>query len=57
MNNDIYADLTMQGLAEIACELEVEISVVFTKEEKTISIQPWRPFEYKCPFGTESVKK
>ena len=32
---------------------QVEIEIEATPEEQRVTIRPWRPFEYQCPYRSD----
>lgn len=32
----------------------IEVHIEVTPENTTIEIQPWKPFEYRCPYGKDN---
>lgn len=47
MKNEIFDNLKVEELAEIAAKEKVEIDLSIQSDEATISFRPWKPFEYK----------
>lgn len=45
------SDETFEMLINRVIKDQIEVHLEFTPENTTIEIQPWKPFEYKCPYG------
>lgn len=40
-------------LVEQVKEAKVEITITLTPNENTVTITPWKPFQYSCPYRGE----
>lgn len=41
---------TFRELIDRVVKDKVQIEIRITPEEETITIEPWKPFEMKCPY-------
>lgn len=48
------SDELFEMLINRVIEDKIEVHLEFTPENTTIEIQPWKPFEYKCPYGKDN---
>ena len=44
---------SIQMLIDRVVKDKVEVHLDFTPENTTIDIQPWKPYEMRCPYGRE----
>ena len=51
MNNLTLAEI-MKEVREKQCEVEIHI----TMEETDITVSPWEPFHYNCPYSVHSIR-
>lgn len=45
---------SIQMLIDRVVKDKVEVHLDFTPENTTIDIQPWKPYEMRCPYGREA---
>ena len=41
--------ITLYDLAKMTSETQTEITVTIEPDRQEIQVEPWKPFEYKCP--------
>ena len=48
------SDEMFEMLINRVVEDKIEVHLEFTPENTTIEIQPWKPYEMKCPYGKDN---
>lgn len=46
---DILKGITLEELLKKAVEAKAEITVTMGPDNTEVRVEPWKPFEYKCP--------
>lgn len=48
-------DLTelFTNTVEVVAKEKIEISIEITPDSFNVCIQPWKPYEMRCPYGKE----
>lgn len=49
--------IDFNGLIEKAREEKCEITISCEPDKTEISIQPWKPFSYACPYMSQKPEK
>lgn len=50
-------NIDFNGLIEKAREEKCEITISYGIDKTEISIQPWKPFSYACPYMSQKTEK
>lgn len=48
-----FSDFDIDGLVKQAVENQVSITINIEPDHSELHIEPWKPFEYQCPYKTE----
>lgn len=55
--NHIDLHINLDELIKKVKEEKVEISITMSNEQNEITISPWKPFEYTCPYQNGGTQK
>lgn len=50
-------EITFDELLKQAAETKTEITVTIEPDRQEIQMQPWKPFEYKCPAAPSKTEE